>query len=78
MSQKKFFKNDVGKPPERTNTNTLRKNCPYSELFWSIFSRIRTEYGEILRTSPYSVPIRENTDQNNFVYEHFLRSDSSS
>ena len=26
----------------------LRKNCPYSELFWSAFSRIRTEYGEIL------------------------------
>ena len=21
--------------------------CPYSELFWSAFSRIRTEYGEI-------------------------------
>ena len=24
---------------------SLRKNCPYSELFWSVFSRIRTEYG---------------------------------
>ena len=23
------------------------KKCPYSELFWSVFSRIRTEYGEI-------------------------------
>ena len=23
------------------------KKCPYSELFWSIFSRIWTEYGEI-------------------------------
>ena len=21
------------------------KKCPYSELFWSAFSRIRTEYG---------------------------------
>ena len=21
--------------------------CPYSKLFWSVFSRIRTEYGEI-------------------------------
>ena len=28
---------------------TLRKKCPYSELFWSAFSRIRTEYGQILR-----------------------------
>ena len=26
---------------------TLRKKCPYSELFWSVFSRIRIEYGEI-------------------------------
>ena len=26
---------------------TLRKNCPYLELFWSIFSRIGTEYVEI-------------------------------
>ena len=23
------------------------KLCPYSELFWSAYSRIRTEYGEI-------------------------------
>ena len=26
---------------------SLRKKCPYSELLWSAFSRIRTEYGEI-------------------------------
>ena len=43
---------------------TLREKCPYSELFWSVFSRIRTEYGEILRISLYSVRMRENTDQN--------------
>ena len=23
---------------------SLREKCPYSELFWSVFSRIRTEY----------------------------------
>ena len=28
---------------------TLRKMCPYSEFFWSLFSRIRTGYGEIRR-----------------------------
>ena len=28
---------------------TLRKKCPYSELFWSTFSSIRTDYGQILR-----------------------------
>ena len=29
----------------------------------------------ILRTSPYSVRMQENTDQNNSKYGHFLRSD---
>ena len=28
----------------------LRKKCPYSEFFWSVFSCIRTEYGEILNS----------------------------
>ena len=42
-----------------------RENCPYLELFCSAFSRIRTEYGEILRISLYSVRMQENADQNN-------------
>ena len=54
--------------------NTLRKKCPYLELFWSAFSRIRTEYGEIRNISPYSVRMRENTEQNNSEYGHFLSS----
>ena len=29
------------------NNYSLRKKCPYSELFWSSFSRIRTEYRDI-------------------------------
>ena len=33
----------------------LRKMCSYLELFWSVFSRIWTEYGEIQSISPYSV-----------------------
>ena len=44
----------------------------YSELFWSVFYRSRTEYGEI-SISPYSVRMRENTDQNNSEYWRFLR-----
>ena len=44
---------------------TLHQKCRYSELFWSVFSRIWTEYGEILRTSPYSFRMRENIDQSN-------------
>ena len=53
-----------------------RKKCPYSELFWSAFSRIRTEYGELLRISPYSVRMQENAGQNNSEYGHFSRSAS--
>ena len=47
------------------------EKCPYSEFFWSVFSRIRTEYGEILRISPYSVRMRENRDQKNSENGHF-------
>ena len=49
----------------------MREKCPYLELFWSLFSCIRIEYGEILRISPYSVQMRENTDQKNSEYGHF-------
>ena len=52
--------------------STMCEKCPYSELFWSVFSRIWT--GEILRISPYSVRMREIADQNNSEYGHFLRS----
>ena len=53
---------------------TLREKCTHSELFWLAFSRIRTEYGGILYISPYLVRMRENADQNNYEYGHFLRS----
>ena len=39
------------------------------ELFWSVFSRIQTEYGQC--------GMRKNTDQSNPKYGHFLRSDWS-
>ena len=59
-----------------TNSSRLKlsKRCSYSELFWSAFSRIRTEYAEIRSIFPYSVQMRENADQNNSEYGHFLRS----
>ena len=53
------------------DTDSLREKCPYSEFFWSVFSHIRTEYGEKLRTSPYSVQMREIADQKNPEYGHF-------
>ena len=56
------------------NSGSLRKKYLYSELFWSVFSHIRTEYGEIWSISQYSVQIRENVDQNNSEYIHFSRS----
>ena len=41
----------------------MRKKCPYSEYFWSLFSFIRTEYGDLHSRSPYSVRMRKNKDQ---------------
>ena len=58
----------------KTSLISLPKKCPYSSLFWSIFSRIRTEYAEILPISPYSVRMKYNTNQNNPEYGQFLRS----
>ena len=42
---------------------SLCEMCPNTEFFWSVFSRIRTEYREIRNISPYSVRMRENTVQ---------------
>ena len=50
---------------------SLCKKSPYSELFWSAFSRISTQYRKILRISPYSAKMRENADKNNSEYGHF-------
>ena len=36
----------VAHPPFQKEGLTLPKKCLYSELFWSAFFRIRTEYGE--------------------------------
>ena len=36
----------------------MRDKCPYSEFFWSVFSCIRTECGEIQSISLFSVQIR--------------------
>ena len=42
-----------------------------------MFSCIQIEYGETRFSSPYSVQMRENMDQNNFKYARFSRSESS-
>ena len=40
---------------------TLRENCPYSEFFWYVFARIRTEYEYFFVFSPNA----GNMDQKN-------------
>ena len=54
---------------------SLHKKCPYLGLFWSVFSRIWSEYREIWSISPHSVQMREmwtritpNTDTFHKVY----------
>ena len=59
----------------KQHSDSLRKKCTYSDLFWSVFSSIRSKYGEIRSISPYSVRMRENTDQKNSEYGHFSRSE---
>ena len=49
---------------------SLPKECPYSDFFWSYFPA----FGLILHISPYSVQIRENTDQKNSEHELLPRS----
>ena len=39
------------------------KSIQIRSFFWSLFSRISTEYGEILCISPFCVRMRESTDQ---------------
>ena len=64
----------IAKKWDGIHSSSLRKKCLYSEFFWSAFPRIQTEYGEILRISPYSVQMLENMDQENSEYGHFLHS----
>ena len=42
---------------------SLREKCPNRSFLWSLFSCIRTEYGDLWSKSPYSVQMQENTDQ---------------
>ena len=53
--------------------HSQHEKCPHSVFFWSVFSRIPTEYWEIRSISPYSVRMQENMDQKNSEYGHFSR-----
>ena len=58
-----------------TVATTLHEKCPYSEFPWSVFFRIRTERSDLQCKSPYSVRMRESTDEKNSEYGHYLYSD---
>ena len=47
---------------------SLHYKCRYLEFFWSVFSCIRSEYGNLQSKSPYLVPMWENADQKNSEY----------
>ena len=48
---------------------SLREKCPYLEIFWSVFSGIRTKYGEI-RSKCWLIRIRtRNTDFSSSAFD---------
>ena len=59
--------------PKLWVVSTLWKVHKYT-FFSGPYFRIWTEYEDLLLKSPYSVRIRENTDQKNSVFAHFSHS----
>ena len=49
---------------------TLCKKCPHLELFWCTFSRIWTEYGEIIHIFPYLVRVLDTFYAVTFIMKH--------
>ena len=49
------------------------KGVQIRSFFWYVFSHIWTEYGELLRKSPCSVQIWENTYQTKTPYLNIFR-----
>ena len=52
---------------------TLREKCPKTQFFLSIFSLIRTEYGDLKSKFPYPVQIKGNKDHKKLRFGHFSR-----
>ena len=68
----------MGKKMMPTLTLTLCEKCPNTEFFLVVFSCIWTEYGDLLRKSPYSVQIQENTDHKKLrIWTLFTQCDNS-
>ena len=66
-----IFKSNRNSPEKMAKTKIVRhcvKSVQIQSFFWSVFSRIQTDYGEILRISPNSVQMRENRNQKKTPY----------
>ena len=74
----KIFTAKYSKTLSLNNECKTKEHCvkcvQIRSFFWSLFSRIRTEYVEIRSMSPYSVRMRENSNQKSSVSGHFSRS----
>ena len=74
-----FYLNKLTKPNQCVY-KTLRKKCPYWELFWAAFFPHFPKFGlntEKYYLSVFSPNVRKcgkNADQNTSEYGHFLRS----
>ena len=72
-----FLASSINSTPYHSNKNNLkatlklREKYSNTQFFWSVFSSIRTKYGDLRRTCPYLVQILENTDHKNSVFGHF-------
>ena len=51
------------------------KNSQIRSFFWSLFSCIRTESGDLQSKSPYSVRIQENKDQIFYFIYYLFKAD---
>ena len=66
-----FFSNTRGKLLLENARIPLCEKWPFPEFFWSIFSCIRTEYGDLPYKSPFSVRMWGNTDQKKVCNGYF-------
>ena len=70
-----YFKKFVcGTNADQFLTEYCVKSVQIRSFFWSVFSCIRTKYGDLLRKSPYSVRNRKIRTRKNSVFGHFSRS----
>ena len=58
----------------KTNSVHYVKSVQIRSIFWSVFSCIRTEYGDLRRFTVFQSKYRKIRTRKNFVFAHFSRS----